>query len=256
MRGKWKFGLVAGLALLAVLVVVPVASANDATLTASLDCNSVVTWNLSSDGFGASFAILDSAAGATESTGSLTSGNGYAASGSYTIPTSASSDTVVASIIWDDNPTQVASRVVTLTAPTNCTPPPSVCTYTKGFYRNHSAVTAAVISGMGGTIQVGNRALRAAQAQAILNATPGQPGSVTFSSNLLLNLVQQLITAELNGARGSSVSTTVQNAITAANSGITVTLGTTIQLASALSQEQLNGLISPLSDFNASSDCS
>jgi hypothetical protein len=85
-------------------------------------------------------------------------------------------------------------------------------------------VTAAVIAGMGGTIPVGSMNLTTARAQAVLNATPGTPGSVTFTSNLLLNLVQQLITAELNTARGSTASTGVQAAITAANAGINVAI--------------------------------
>ena len=131
-----------------------------------------------------------------------------------------------------------------------------MCTYTKGFYRNHSGVTASVIAGLGGSVHVGSANLTAAQAQAVLNATPGQPGNVTFTSNLLLNLTQQLITGELNVARGSSASSGVQSAIASANSAITVTLsGGQIRLSSALSTDSASTLTSTIENFNSASDC-
>jgi hypothetical protein len=131
-----------------------------------------------------------------------------------------------------------------------------VCTYTKGFYRNHAAATAAVIAFMGGSVQVGSANLTAARAQAVLNATPGQSGNVTYPSNLLLNLVQQLITGELNVARGSTASPGVQSAIASANSAITVTLsGSQIQLSSALSTGAASTLVATIENFNSASDC-
>ena len=131
-----------------------------------------------------------------------------------------------------------------------------MCTYTKGFYRNHAAVTASVIATLGGSVQVGSTNLTAGQAQAVLNATSGQPGNVTFTSNLLLNLSQQLITAELNMARGSNASSEVQSAIASANSAITVTLsGGQIKLTSALSTDSASTLESTIENFNSASDC-
>ena len=101
-----------------------------------------------------------------------------------------------------------------------------VCTYTKGYYRNHASVTSSVIAGMGGTIPLGSKNLTAAQAQDILNATPGQSGNVSWGTdNLLLNLAQQVLASELNVARGSTASSAVQSAITQANTAITVTTG-------------------------------
>ena len=99
------------------------------------------------------------------------------------------------------------SAAATATAPPP--PPPGVCTYTKGFYRNHATSTAAVIAFMGGSVRLGPANLTSAQAQAVLNATPGQSGNVTYPSNLMLNLAQQLITGELNVARGSTASSGV-----------------------------------------------
>ena len=92
-----------------------------------------------------------------------------------------------------------------------------MCTYTKGFYRNHPNVTASVIAGMNGSVQLGTVNLTAAQAQAVLEATRGIRGNVTYTSNLLLNLAQQVITAKLNVARGSTASPGVQSAIASAS---------------------------------------
>lgn len=146
--------------------------------------------------------------------------------------------------------------VATLTCGTAPPPPPSVCTYTKGFYRNHAGVTASAIAGMGGTVKVGSANLSAAQAQAVLNTVPGQASNVRYTSNLLLNLVQQLITAELNVARGSAASNGVQTAIASANAAITATIaGSQIQLSSALSTDAASALVTTLESFNSATDC-
>jgi hypothetical protein len=135
-------------------------------------------------------------------------------------------------------------------------PPPSVCTYTKGYYRNHPGTTASVIAGMGGTVKVGASNLNAAQAQAILNTVVGQPSNVTYTSNLLLNLVQQLIAAELNIARGSTASAGLQSSMASANAAITVgTAGGGIQLSTGLSTDAASALNDALAGFNTSSDC-
>jgi hypothetical protein len=135
-------------------------------------------------------------------------------------------------------------------------PPPGVCTYTKGFYRNHPGVTASVVAGMGGSVKLGAANLTAAQAQAALNATPGQATNVTYTSNLLLNFAQQLITAELNVARGSTASAGLLNAIASANAAITVgTAGGGIQLSTGLSTLAASGLSDALEAFNSASDC-
>jgi len=117
-------------------------------------------------------------------------------------------------------------------------------------------VTSTVIAGLGGSVQLGSANLTAAQAQAVLNATPGVAGNVTYTSNLLLNLAQQVITAKLNVARGSTASPDVQSAIASASSAITVTLsGGQIQLSSALSTTAASALTSTIENFNAASDC-
>ena len=109
---------------------------------------------------------------------------------------------------------------------------------------------------MGNTIQVGAVNLTAAQAYNVLNTVPGQASNVTFTSNLLLSLVQQLITAELNAARGSGPSSSVQAAIASANSAVTVQLvGNQIRLSSGLSTDAMSALETTIEGFNASSDC-
>jgi hypothetical protein len=135
-------------------------------------------------------------------------------------------------------------------------PPPTVCTYTKGFYRNHPNVTASVIASMGGTIKVGSANLTAAQAQAVLNTVPGQASNVTYTSNLLLNLAQQLLTAELNVKRGPAASNGVQAAIASANTAITAAIaGSQIRLSSALSTDAASALAATIETFNSATDC-
>jgi hypothetical protein len=116
-------------------------------------------------------------------------------------------------------------------------PPPSGCTYTKGWYRNNGSNTVTAVDGR-----------TKAEAQAIFNATPGQPGNVTWGTNNkpndLLNLYQQLLAAILNGGLNGpqSVKTAIANAQAATGGtglNITVVPGTDI-----------GALIAPLSDFN------
>ena len=132
-----------------------------------------------------------------------------------------------------------------------------VCTYTKGYYRNHASVTSSVIAGMDGTIALGSKNLTAAQAQDILNATPGQSVNVSWGTdNLLLNLSQQVLASELNMARGSTASSAVQSAITQANGAITVTTGgLLIHVSTSLSKSSESTLVALIEGFNSANDC-
>jgi hypothetical protein len=117
-------------------------------------------------------------------------------------------------------------------------------------------VTATVIASMGGTVRLGSANLNTTRAQSVLNATPNDGSNVTYPTNLLLNLGQQVITAELNVARGSTASPGVQTAIASANSGITVTLaGGQIRLTTTLSATSASALTSTIENFNSASDC-
>lgn len=130
---------------------------------------------------------------------------------------------------------------------------PQICTVTKGFYRNHPTTVASIIAGLGGSLTVGGTSLTTAQVQAILDATPGQPGNVTFTSNLLLNTTQQLITALLNlNGNVAAAPASVQAAIAAAQAGIDVTIGAggQIQITTTLTQTQLSDVTATLTNFN------
>jgi hypothetical protein len=115
---------------------------------------------------------------------------------------------------------------------------PEICTYTKGWYRNNGSDTVEGLDG-----------LTKAQVQAIFNATPGKPGNVTFTSNNLLNLYQQLAAAILNGGATSGIDD-VEDAIDDALLGTTVTVNGTIAITTDLSQEEISDLIETLSSFN------
>jgi hypothetical protein len=129
------------------------------------------------------------------------------------------------------------SRRVTFTNTTTVTT--TGCTYTKGWYRNHGSSTIdATIDGR--TI---------AQQQAIFDATPGKPGSVTWGDdNLLLNLYQQLLAA-LNNLNGDATGgpPAVDAAISAALAG---TGGTGLNITTTLTHDQMADLVETLSDFN------
>jgi hypothetical protein len=114
------------------------------------------------------------------------------------------------------------------------------CTYTKGWYRNNGASTVIAVDG---------RSI--ADVQAIFNATPGKPGSVTFGGdNTLLNLYQQFLAA-LNNLGGDANEddgpTAVDDAIDAVQAG---TDGTGLSITTTLTQSEMSALITTLSAFN------
>ena len=117
------------------------------------------------------------------------------------------------------------------------TPPPSGCTYTKGWYRNNGRETVTAVDGR-----------TKSEAQQIFDATPGQPGNVTWGNNNkpndLLNLYQQLLAAILNGGLNGpqSVKTAIANAQAATGgTGLNITV---------VPGADIGALTAPLSDFN------
>jgi len=119
-------------------------------------------------------------------------------------------------------------------------PPVTGCTFTKGWYRNNGSSTVIAVDGR-----------TVAEAQAIFNATPGKPGTVTFGGdNTLLNLYQQLLTA-LNNLGGDANEddgpAAVDAAIDAAQNG---TGGTGTNITTTLTQTEMSDLINTLSAFN------
>jgi hypothetical protein len=117
-----------------------------------------------------------------------------------------------------------------------------VCTYTKGWYRNNGSNT--IIATADG--------LNKSQQQQVFNATPGQPGSVTWTGgNNTLNLYQQLLAAINNlGGDESAGPNSVDAAIIAAKAGTTVTtLNGGVQIT-LVAGTDVSGLIATLSAFN------
>jgi hypothetical protein len=239
-----RFSLLCALAVAAVMAVAPPASAH--TGTATITCTQV-TW---------SFSLFKDASTVIHETvtidGQTVVNQNFTlvgASGGNTISINvpAGTHTVVATASWVDSETGPNGDSRTFTQVlSGCQPAPS-CTFTKGYYRNHPAATAQIVAGLGGTLTLGGTALNTSQVQAILNATPGQPGSVTFSSNSLLNLTQQVITAFLN-LRGNVAPSTTQTALSAATAGITISGGT--HITTTLSQTQIGTLTGTISRFN------
>lgn len=114
------------------------------------------------------------------------------------------------------------------------------CTYTKGWYRNNGSSTVIAVDGR--TI---------AEAQAIFNATPGKPGTVTFGgNNSLLNLYQQFLAA-LNNLGGDANEddgpTAVDDAIDAVQLG---TGGSGTAITTTLTQTEIGTLTATLAAFN------
>lgn len=132
---------------------------------------------------------------------------------------------------------------VVLTFTNTLPPPPPSCTYTKGWYQNKNGAPTIVLTIDGRTPD---------QQRAIFEASPGQPGNVTWGTNNkpnnLLNLYQQLLAA-INNLDGNLTAgpTAVDNAISAALAG---TGGSNLHISTTLTNEQISALIDTLSSFN------
>jgi hypothetical protein len=143
---------------------------------------------------------------------------------------------------------------------TNSVIPAAVCTYTKGFYKNHSAVVNTVVGAglsLPTTISINGVAtstLTAAQVNAILQASPS---SLSPGSGAALNLAQQALTALLNEKRGSTASniTTVNAAISAALGSLSVTISGGTVTAVTSTASDVGGLTNTIDAFNQSMDC-
>jgi hypothetical protein len=120
------------------------------------------------------------------------------------------------------------------------------CLYTPGFYKNHPG---AVVDGM----QLDAQSLSATRARAVLMATPGSHPGVTFTSNSLLTLAQQVLAAELNIAGGATAPASVTQALQQANAGLaSISASGTVNLAAnaSLTKSKISSLTNTLSRFN------
>ena len=119
------------------------------------------------------------------------------------------------------------------------------CTYTKGWYRNNGSNTIIALAD----------GLTKSQQQQVFNATPGQPGNVTWTGgNNTLNLYQQLLAAINNlGGNETAGPAALDAAIAAAKAGTIVTTnGGGVQIT-LVAGTDVSGLIATLSSFNEGS---
>ena len=119
------------------------------------------------------------------------------------------------------------------------------CTYTKGWYRNNGSNTIIALAD----------GLTKSQQQQVFNATPGQPGNVTWTGgNNTLNLYQQLLAAINNlGGNETGGPAAVDAAIAAAKAGTTVTTNNGGVQITLVAGTDVSGLIATLSAFNEGS---
>lgn len=115
----------------------------------------------------------------------------------------------------------------------------------KGYFQATPADVTRLLPGSA-TLRVDAANLSSADVQAILAAAP----NVTPSPSLLLNLAQQLITADLNVLRGVQASAQVLAAIADANAALQITAGADIVLTSSLPPAALSALVATLTEFN------
>lgn len=126
----------------------------------------------------------------------------------------------------------------------NFVQPPEVtgCTYTKGWYRNNGSSTIIALAD----------GLSTSQQQQVFNATPGQPGLVTWTGgNNTLNLYQQLLAAINNlGGDETAGPAALDAAIAAAKAGTNVTTNNGGVQIGLVAGTDVSGLIATLSSFN------
>jgi hypothetical protein len=116
---------------------------------------------------------------------------------------------------------------------------------TKGYFQRKTGDVAELVP-PGSALQVDGAALTSDQLVAILQAAP----DVQATSSLLLNLTQQLITADLNVVRGVPPNTAVLQAIADANAAVLVDAGPPIAVTSTLDASAMSDLVDVLTAFN------
>jgi hypothetical protein len=189
----WFTGLVTVLA----LAVVPLASAHTSALTASLDCNGNVTWKAVGSSFNDATITVSDTFG-NQATGRLDSTDGHTFSGSFTISASATSDEIQGVVVWDDGFVGGQPDPVTVTRPTDCTPPPpppsGTANFTPGYWKTHAKATQAWLPLFLGAYEVND----ASTASSILSEMGcGHDGALNCMAGMLL-------AAELNLAQGGT----------------------------------------------------
>jgi hypothetical protein len=143
---------------------------------------------------------------------------------------------------------EYSTTITTSTSTSTSTSRPPACLYTPGFYKNHPAAVTEAVNLAGGTVKLGGQDLTDTQVKAVLTATPSKHPGVTFTSNSLLTLAQQLLSAELNIARGAVAPASVTQALQDANAGLNVS--SSLNISTSLSKSKVSSLTSTLTRFN------
>jgi hypothetical protein len=116
----------------------------------------------------------------------------------------------------------------------------------KGSYANTPTAVTRLLP-VGSKLVVDDGQLSSAGVGAILTGA----SNVSAPSVIVLNLAQQLITADLNVLRGVQPSDAVAQAIADANAGITIAVGTNLVISTTLTTAQVGELVNTLGSFNA-----
>jgi hypothetical protein len=147
---------------------------------------------------------------------------------------------------YEYSTTITTSTSISTTTSTSTSRPPA-CLYTLGFYKNHPLVVTDAVNSAGG-LKLDGQTLSASQVNSVLGATPSKHPGITFTSNALLTLAQQVLTAELNIARGAVAPASVTQALQQANAGLIVS--GTMDISTTLTPSQIISLTSTLNKFN------
>jgi hypothetical protein len=113
----------------------------------------------------------------------------------------------------------------------------------KGWYQRKTDDVSRLVPA-GTELVVDAAALDAAQVSALLR------GTAQASSSLLLNLVQQLLAADLNVLRGAQPTSEVAQAIADANAGVAIDPGPPIVVSTSLGTAEMSALVNTLTKFN------
>ena len=124
--------------------------------------------------------------------------------------------------------------------------PPSGCTFTSGYYKNHPEVVFSLIAENGDTLTLGTVAYTAAQIDGIL-------AFQSVRGNGLISLAHQLIAAKLNIIGGASAPSAVITAIAQADAliGSLTIPGSGITPYGFLATSQTSVLATILDNFNS-----
>jgi len=132
-KTSWKVGALYGVIVLVMLVAVPIASAHHPVVVANLTCDGTVTYTVTADvrdssRNNANVALIDTSGGAQPiAKGVFNTANNWSFSGSFTIATTVTSDTLTPQAlgVWGDGVGPSNGPSTTITRPQGCSVAPA-----------------------------------------------------------------------------------------------------------------------------------